>query len=64
MTPSQIKELRELSLLFKQGKARPDHIKKLSALLANINSHSEELSSMNIIKGTYFNDKLANSITY
>ncbi|PCI59151.1 MAG: hypothetical protein COB35_12050 [Gammaproteobacteria bacterium] len=62
MTPTQMKELRELSLLFKQGKANPSSIKKLSELLANINSNTEELDALNFINDIQFHSRLSNSV--
>ncbi|MBL4909546.1 MAG: hypothetical protein JKX78_05905 [Alteromonadaceae bacterium] len=44
MTPSQAQQLRELSMLFKEGKASPTDIKELSELLALINGHSEHMN--------------------
>ncbi len=44
MTPSQAKQLRQLSMLFKEGKASPDDIKELSDLLALINGHSDNMN--------------------
>jgi hypothetical protein len=43
MTPSQAKQLQELSILFKEGKASPSHIKELSELLALINGNNYEM---------------------
>jgi len=37
MSPAQQKELQELSFIFSQGKANPQQIQQLSALLAQIN---------------------------
>ncbi len=37
MSPSQQKQLNELSLIFSQGKASPKQIQQLSELLAQIN---------------------------
>ncbi len=37
MSPTQQKELQELSFIFSQGKANPQQIQQLSALLAQIN---------------------------
>lgn len=37
MSPEQLKTLQKLSQLFEDGSARPQHIKQLSVLLAEIN---------------------------
>lgn len=37
MSPEQLKTLQKLNRLFEEGAAGPKHIKKLSALLAEIN---------------------------
>jgi len=42
MTPAQLKELQELSHIFSQGKASPQQVQQLSALLAQINCYGEE----------------------
>lgn len=42
MTPAQLKELQELSHIFSQGKASPQQMQQLSALLAQINCYGEE----------------------
>ena len=37
MSPEQLKTLQKLSQLFEDGSARPQHVKQLSVLLAEIN---------------------------
>ncbi len=45
MSPSQQKQLNELSLIFSQGKATPKQIQQLSELLAQINRVLEQYPS-------------------
>lgn len=42
MSPSQLKELKELSYIFSQGQASPKQIQQLSELLAQINRTYEQ----------------------
>ncbi|ALO33681.1 hypothetical protein CMT41_02345 [Colwellia sp. MT41] len=41
MSPAQLKQLQELSQIFSQGKANPQQIQQLSALLAEINRYDD-----------------------